>query len=89
MVLKSVLSQFIVLSCLIYLIVITTSTIASIAKALQTDQDEDGNAMEDQRKAKLSEEHDSIVASYKELIRDQVLSQRLLFTSWSTQRCLG
>eukprot|EP00794_Sanderia_malayensis_P011932 gene11932-13168_t len=44
---------------------------ASISKALQADQDEDGSAMEEQRKAKLTEEHDSIIASYKELIRDQ------------------
>ena len=34
--------------------------------------------MEEQRKAKLSEEHDSIVASYKELIRDQVIIQHNL-----------
>ena len=46
--------------------------LASITKALQADQDEDTSALDEQRKAKLSEEHNSIIESYKELIRDQV-----------------
>ena len=46
--------------------------LASITKALQTDQDEDPSALDEQRKAKLSEEHNSIIESYKALIRDQV-----------------
>ena len=41
-------------------------------KALQTEQDEDVSTMDEQRKAKISEEHNSIIESYKELIRDQV-----------------
>jgi len=44
---------------------------ASITKALQADQDDDTSALEEQRKAKLSEEHNSIIESYKSLIRDQ------------------
>eukprot|EP00795_Rhopilema_esculentum_P008104 gene8104-14020_t len=53
---------------------------ASITKALQADQDEDTAAIEEQRKAKLSEEHDSIIESYKALIRDQDKELRSLKT---------
>ena len=42
-----------------------------MSKTLQADQDDEADGSQDQSKSR--EEHDSIVASYKELIREQVI----------------